>query len=261
MSSKKPRVAIVSLTSCEGCQFAFLDMIDKFLDLAKRIDLDEFRLVEEERERGLGYDIAFVEGNAVTKDNIKTLKKLRKNSKTLVVLGNCAALGGVWEAKNYKSKQKTIRSVYKHWDKIENYDIKEVDNFVKVDYTIPGCPINAEEFFQLCYNLLDGYKDKDLQFNRRPVCSECQINGYECLLQKGDPCMGPISVGGCEAVCPGAGMFCEACRGILPQADIKKFINTLKKLGHSQERINNVLEKYGVRDHVEERLLKESKKK
>ena len=102
---RKPKVAIVSLTSCEGCQFALLDLGQKFLDFANSVEMVDFRLIEDEEDKGEKLDLILVEGNPVTKDNIKTLKNARKRSKLLVALGNCAAMGGVPEIKNYHEKQ------------------------------------------------------------------------------------------------------------------------------------------------------------
>ena len=130
-----------------------MDLGQEFLDLAERIDLAEMHLIEGE-EAPAQYDIAFVEGNPITEENLKLLKEVREKSKILVALGNCAALGGVWEPKNYRDKEKTIRYIYKYQKTVPNPDICEIDNFVKVDYALPGCPINAGEFLNFVYNLL-----------------------------------------------------------------------------------------------------------
>ena len=109
----KPKVAIVSLTSCEGCQFALLDLGQKFLDFAAQVDLIDFRLIEDEEDKGANLDIAIIEGTPITDANIKTLQDMRKRSKLLVVLGNCAAMGGIPEIKNYHEGKNTIKHVYK----------------------------------------------------------------------------------------------------------------------------------------------------
>ena len=134
----KSKIAIISLTSCEGCQFALLDLGQKFFDFLKKIDLIDFAMVEDDPAKKVKLDVAFVEGNPITEENIATLKKIRENSKILVALGNCAALGGIPEIKNYENKEKTLRYIYKGSKNVANPDIKEIDNFVKVDFTIPG---------------------------------------------------------------------------------------------------------------------------
>lgn len=243
--NKKPRIAIVGLTSCEGCQFVMLDQGKRFLDFLKEVEVDEFRLLEDDPEPKNDYDICFIEGNPITKANIELLQEMRRRSKFLVVLGNCAALGGVWELKNYQNKNKTIRQVYKTI-KVENPDIKEVDNFVKVDFTIPGCPIDGRELMEVLYQLLAGRLPKIPQ---NPVCNECQNLGYDCLLQEGKICLGPITLGGCQAVCLKSRQACWGCRGLFEGAGAKNFMKYLRKKFTPTE-IDRVMEVFGAKDSI-----------
>lgn len=252
---KKPRLAIISLTSCEGCQFVLLDQGQRFLNLLKKVELDEFRLIEDDPLPAGDYDICLVEGNPITKENFKLLREMRHRSKILVVLGNCAALGGVWELKNYQQKEKTIRSVYKNKEGIANPDICEVDNFVKVDFTIPGCPINGDEAMEVLYQLVEGRRPVLAQ---EPICNECQNNGYDCLLQKGEICLGPITLGGCQAVCLKSKQACWGCRGLFEGAKAKNLMNYLLK-NFTREQINRVMEVFGGRDSIAKYLANEDK--
>lgn len=241
----KPKVAIISLTSCEGCQFVMLDQGNRFLDLLKKMDLDEFRLIEDEPMTATHYDICFVEGNPITKENFALLKRMRKMSDKLIVVGNCAALGGVWEIKNYKSKKKTVRQVYKKL-KVENPDVREVDNFVKVDFTIPTCPIDGDEFMRIANELLAGLMPR---IDQSPVCYECQIKGYECLLLKGEICLGPITLGGCKAVCLKSKQSCWGCRGLFDGAQVENFMTHLMSK-FSRDDVYRVMEVFGARDTI-----------
>jgi len=256
---RKPKIAIVGLTSCEGCQFVMLDQGRKFLDLLKNFEVQEFRLIEDEPMLEEKYDLCLIEGNPITKDNIKLLKAMRERSKLLVVVGNCAALGGVWELKNYQLKQKTIKYVYKMKMKVANPDIKEVDNFVAVDCVIPGCPITGEEFMEIIYQLLRGRRPRIAQ---SPVCNECHTNGYECLLQKGEICLGPITLGGCQAVCLKSKQACWGCRGLFEGAQIENLMGHLSD-NFTREEIDNVMEVFGAKDSIAKQLIvnKEKKKK
>lgn len=247
---KKLKIAIFSFASCEGCQIAILDLGEKFFELLKFIQIGEFRLIEGEKEKK-EYDITFVEGIPIKKEEVKRLKEIRKKSKLLVVLGNCAALGGVAEIKNYQDRKKTIRYIFKHSKKIANPEIKEVDNFVKVDFTLPGCPINAKEFLQICYDLL---KNKPFKISENPVCYECQIRKYKCLLQEKEICLGPVILGGCEAICLKSEMPCWGCRGLLKNPPLENFLEIVKKIA-SQEEISRILEVFGLRDELENKKI------
>ncbi|PIP27780.1 MAG: NADH:ubiquinone oxidoreductase [Candidatus Moranbacteria bacterium CG23_combo_of_CG06-09_8_20_14_all_39_10] len=248
-SVSKPKVAIVSLTSCEGCQFALFDLGEKFLEFVGKIDMIDFRLLEDKKNDGGDLDLVLVEGNPVTEDNLKTLEALRKRSKLLVTLGNCAAMGGIPEIKNYQEGANTIKHVYKYIYGINNPEIKELDNFVKVDFVFPGCPISGEEFLKYIPELLAG---RIPVIPDQPVCVECKAAGNRCLLLDKKPCFGPMILGGCDAVCPTSRMTCQGCRGLRPKGNIKAMRAALKTMIHDHE-FENIAEIYGLRDDISER--------
>lgn len=247
-NAKKPKIAIVSLTSCEGCQFALLDLGEKFVEVANKVEMVDFRLLEDLEDTGEKLDVVFVEGNPMTEANKKTLLELRKRSKLLVVIGNCAAMGGIPEIRNYHEKKHTVKHVYKYIQGIETEEIQEVDNFVKVDFTLPGCPINGEEFLYYLPLLLAG-QIPNIPDN--PVCIECKKNGNRCLLLDKKPCFGPMILGGCNSVCTNSGMGCQGCRGLRPGANVKAMKATLKTM-MSEEDFENTTEIYGLRDDIEQ---------
>jgi len=246
----KPKIAIVSLTSCEGCQFVLLDLGEKFLDLAEKVEMVDFRLLEDAEDPGGPLDIGIIEGNPVTEENVKTLKKLRERSKFLIVLGNCAAMGGIPEIKNYQGRKNAVKHVYKYVQGIRNEEIKEVNNFVKVDFTFPGCPITGEEFLKYFPMILEG---KIPEIPDQPVCVECRKLGNRCLLLDKKPCFGPMIQGGCNAVCPTARQTCQGCRGLRPKGNVKAMKATLKNMMTDQE-FEDTTEIFGLRDDIEEKV-------
>jgi coenzyme F420-reducing hydrogenase gamma subunit len=193
-------------------------------------------------------DICFVEGSVVTKSNKKKVKEIREKSKVLVALGNCASMGGIHQIKNYHEPKKLIKNIYSNSDKIDNPNILNLGDIIKVDYTIPGCPINNLEFLKLVYTLI---REIDFKIPNKPVCHECQSRGYRCVLMDGEPCLGPIVLGGCKAICLKSEMACQGCRGLFKGAQIKNHLDHLKKIGHKKEELDHVLEIYGLRDNIE----------
>lgn len=253
VQEKKPKIAIVSLTSCEGCQFALLDLGTKFVEAMGSVEMVDFRLLEDEEDDGGPIDIGFVEGNPMTEANKETLLKLRQRSKLLVVIGNCAAMGGIPEIKNYRNEKHAIKHVYKYIQGIENEEIREVGNFVKVDFTLPGCPITGEEFLKYFPILLENVKIGTALpiIPDSPVCVECKKKGNRCLLLDKKPCFGPMILGGCDAVCPSSRMGCQGCRGLRPTGNVKAMKATLKTM-MTDEEFENTTEIYGLRDDIEE---------
>ena len=248
-NTNKPRIAIVSLTSCEGCQFVLLDLGQKFLSFINKVEMVDFRLLEDEDDPGINLDLVLIEGNPVTEDNFKLLLAARKRAKILVALGNCAAMGGIPEIKNYHEKTNTIKHVYKYLHGIKNPEIREIDNFVKVDFTFPGCPINGEEFLRYIPELIKGNIPV---ISDQPVCTECRKKGNKCLLLEKKPCFGPMILGGCDAVCPTSQMMCQGCRGLRITGDVRAMKTALRDM-MTDEEFENVSEIYGLRDDIEDR--------
>ncbi|MFH1385501.1 MAG: hypothetical protein ABIG65_00420 [Patescibacteria group bacterium] len=242
----KPIIAIISLTCCEGCQVAILDLGERFLKVAEYIKIGDFAFLEDKPELP-NYDIIFIEGSPISEENIARLKNLRTRSKFLVALGACAALGGIAEIKNYQDKNERMRYVYKNFEGINNPDIKPLSFYVKVDLEIPGCPINKEEFLKIVKQILAGVLPS---LPQRPVCYECQLEQNKCLLQEGLPCLGPIMLGGCGAPCPANNYPCDGCRGPLKNINPDKLTKQLLTQKYSQEEVNLILQRFGLEDKI-----------
>ncbi|MDD5625669.1 MAG: hypothetical protein PHG83_00700 [Patescibacteria group bacterium] len=250
LGREKPTVAIISLTACNGCLMEIINLGQLLKGVVDRLQITEFPLVRSGKSP-TKFDIAFIEGSVVTKENLKTLEQLRKQSKFLIAIGACACIGGIPEIKNYRDREKLIKQIYKSTKNIENPLIKPLKEYVKIDLEIPGCPPNKKEIAKIIASLLVG---KIPCIPQRPVCYECQIREYNCLLQKGLPCLGSITLGGCQAVCLKSGEICSACRGFLSKPAAKNLIKIFKKQGLSDQDLNNLLEKFGVRDEFEKIL-------
>jgi coenzyme F420-reducing hydrogenase gamma subunit len=257
MAPHKLKIALISLTSCEGCYCELLGLRERFLALQDRVDFVEFRLVEDDHHfETENLDVVFIEGSPITQANIETLKRLRDVSKTLIACGACAHIGGIYHMKNYSDAEKTLKYVYAETTGIESETVKPISAYVTVDYALPTCPINREEMLRFIYSLVIG---KGPQIHQNPVCYECASRGYECLLQKGEICLGPITQGGCGAICLKSKQTCFGCRGLLKKPQVKNWLNLLKGRGVTQREINKILQVYGVKELVPQKLIDESK--
>lgn len=207
----KPKIAIFSLTSCEGCSLAILELEDQLLDILGAVEIVNFR--EGMTERSWDIDIAFVDGAVSTPEDVKEIKHFREHSKVLVGIGACACLGGVNTLKNYQDEDDYRKYVYgdgaKYFPTIRAQPLSAV---VKVDYELPGCPMVKEEFLEFVKSLLAG---KQWKLPEQAVCTECKKKGNLCLYEKGIICLGPVTRAGCFAICPSFGSKCEGCRGLV----------------------------------------------
>jgi len=251
---KKPTVAILSLTCCEGCQVAIFDLGERFLEFLTKVNIGDFRLAEELPDVKK-YDIAIVEGTAITKEQLRRLKIVRKKSKILIALGACACVGGPQEIKDYRgNKNQLIRIVYPNVRGIDNPNIKSVKELVKVDFEIPGCPINKEEFFRIINELIAGKKPI---IEQKPVCEECIRKNKMCFLLLGKPCLGAITLAGCGAICPANNFPCDGCRGPRKGIKLEAMKRALKFKAHMRDdEIEMVMERFGEKNEY----IKASKK-
>ncbi|PKL72481.1 hypothetical protein CVV26_01485 [Candidatus Kuenenbacteria bacterium HGW-Kuenenbacteria-1] len=230
----KSKIAIISFTSFNGCQKEILTLGKKFLNNLN-IEIKKFPLIKKEKDVKK-YDIIFIKGSPATKEELKELKSIRKKTKFLVALGACACLHGV-----SKITIKNICQFVKRNDKLE---IKPLRDCIKIDFELPGCPVNKNEFYWVVCQLLS---DKIPKISQTPVCYECQLKENECLLQKGLICLGPLILGGCEAVCLKFNLLCDGCRGLLKDPKIENYIGVLEKYGINKKEFEKSLEKFNLK--------------
>jgi sulfhydrogenase subunit delta len=224
----KPKIAIFSLTGCEGCSLSILELEDRLLDILDAVDVVNFR--EAMSERDWSFDIAFVDGAVSTAADEEEVRRIRAACKTLVAIGSCACLGGINTLKNHRPLDDARRYVYgDRWQWFATTDARPVSAVVKVDYELPGCPMVKEEFLELVTCLL---ANKPFRLPQSPVCVECKKRGLRCLYETGQICLGPVTRGGCNAICPAFGSKCEGCRGLVSQEAMAAAGFNLRELYH-----------------------------
>jgi sulfhydrogenase subunit delta len=227
----KPKIAIIGLSCCEGCQVQFLNLGEEVLDILEAADIVNFRFVKGKNLPG-PFDIALVEGSIVTPHDVEVVKEAREKSRILIALGICACFGGVQSIRNFLNNAEVRKAVY---DDVKlNYEAAEkvqpLDDHVKVDYYIPGCPFDMKGFTKTLKLALTGKKPAPIDYN---VCAECKLRENNCLLDKKIPCMGPVIRGGCNALCPSRNYPCEGCFGPSEDSEerIEAYLDILRAHG------------------------------
>lgn len=241
---RKPRVAIQSITGCAGCQLVIYFIRDKLLELLGEIDLVAAPMIKSKNEPG-PYDICFVEGMVANERDLEHLKKWREESKFLVAWGTCATHGNVQGIKLYMDEKEVEKIVYKDGKNLRggNKPIKPapIEDHVKVDYSISGCPPEEIEFLRMMQHFLMNVKP--VIYNE-PVCVECTQREIKCLLEDGKECLGPLIRGGCSALCPAVNHPCTGCHGPLEDANIPQVLKLLEANGIPKELVKQRLQKY-----------------
>lgn len=214
----KPRIAIFDFACCEGCQLQIVNLEEELLDLLGVADVVEWR--EAMSEQSHDYDIALVEGSITREEDEKRVQLIRSRAKILVALGACATIGGINKLKNNFDLEEVRKRVYGKdagRPHLDTAPTKQIDEVVKVDYYVHGCPIDRKEFTYIVRSLLMGKKPEIPEY---PVCVECKSKGNPCLWDYGQVCLGPIIRAGCGARCPSSGFRCFGCRGYIDDPNI-----------------------------------------
>jgi sulfhydrogenase subunit delta len=241
----KPKIGIFSLTGCAGDQLMILNLEDELIEILNKLDIKSFQEASSYQEE-TDLDITFIEGSVSTKHDLEKLKQIRAKTKLLIAIGDCAIGGCVQAMRNQQtSLQEKMREVYGTDENIyQALEPKGVGEYVKVDFEIPGCPIEKEEIFRAITSLLHGDLPLIIDY---PVCVECKLNGYPCLIiEQNKPCLGPVITGGCDARCPGLNVDCVGCRGpIKGETNATGELQALKNRGYDEQYLINRLRFFG----------------
>jgi sulfhydrogenase subunit delta len=149
MPKRKLAIGWFTFTCSEDNTILFVELLNQYYFQWKElVEFRHCRQLKTDNRHGK-FDVAFVEGAISTKREEDELKEIRQNSKKLVAVGACACTGLPSGQRNTFSPQmlKTIDPFlveYKLRDKIV-----PLSAIVKVDDTLPGCPMISGQFVQL----------------------------------------------------------------------------------------------------------------
>jgi sulfhydrogenase subunit delta len=233
---KKLNVGFFGITGCAGCQLSII-FESELLKIAKLINIKAWPFIKE-KNYNEKFDFVFLEGLVASKDDLKVLKKLRKNTKYLVAFGACAHTGCIPAYRHFSLKKNYAHLLHKKNKNIQDVQPSPLSEHVKVDYIIPGCPPDKKEILNF---IKDVTKGKNPKLYKESVCVECRKNNPVCLLKLGIPCIGPITRGGCNSICINGGLECWGCRGPKDNPQVEGMINTLLKQGHNKKFIRERL--------------------
>jgi sulfhydrogenase subunit delta len=233
----KPKIGIFGLTGCAGDQLVILNCEDQLLDVVNAVDIRDF-LTASSAHDDSHLDVAFVEGAVLSRRDEETLKQIRERSTFLVALGTCAVWGGIPALDRDRNRDEMFKTVYgdqgRHFDTLPTKALHEV---VKVDLNITGCPIEKDEFLAAVSNLLNGNPPLPPDY---AVCAECKWKENNCLLiEKGELCLGAMTVAGCKARCPELNIACVGCRGPSNDANLKSALAMFKEKGFALQDVAN----------------------
>ena len=227
---RKLRLAIAGLTACSGCQLSLLNCEDELPGLLERFEFHYFPMACSPALLDGEYDAALVEGCVSMPHERELLQELRRRSSKLIALGTCAVWGGVAALRNGEDRELLRQQVYGQIPVArETGDPQPLQSVVQVDAVVTGCPPEKDELLRLLAGLLRGTLPAGIDY---PVCAECRMRENQCLLTERDMlCLGPLTLGGCEARCPSLSVPCEGCRGPVSEANLTEALEIYDQKG------------------------------
>lgn len=162
----RPRLATVWLDGCSGCHMSLLDMDERLLELAQRVELVYSPLVDT-KVFPSDVDITLVEGAVSRDEDVTKIREIRARTKVLVSLGDCAVTSNVPGMRNPYGPQPLLERAYLD-NPTFNQQIpadnvptllptsRPVHAVVKVDVFLPGCPPSADLIGFVLGELLEG---------------------------------------------------------------------------------------------------------
>ena len=89
-----PRVVVVGLASCFGCQLQITNAEAHLLDVLGQIDLRYWQLASSD-PMPEDFDVAIIEGAVTTEESEATVRSLREKAGAIIAVGACATTAGI----------------------------------------------------------------------------------------------------------------------------------------------------------------------
>lgn len=165
--SDKIRIATTSLAGCFGCHMSILDIDEKIIDLVELVEFSRSPLTDFKHPENC--DIGIIEGGIANSENVEVAREFREQCKIIVAIGACALNGGIPAMRNHYTVTDIFQESYINGIGLDHAHIPNdpelpkilnkvhpLQEVIKVDYVLPGCPPPAELIWEVVSALLEG---------------------------------------------------------------------------------------------------------
>ena len=144
---KKLVIGWFSFTCCEDSTILLTELLNDNLETWKKlIEFKHMKVLKSKNDMS-NLDVAFVEGAASSVKHEDEMKKIRENAKYVVAIGSCAVTGLPSATRN-QFVDAQLNEKIQWYIKTFNYGqkVKKLDEVIKVDDYVAGCPMNVDNF-------------------------------------------------------------------------------------------------------------------
>lgn len=203
----KPKVAVSWNSSCGGCDESIVDIEEKILDIAPKLEFVlwpcamDFKYKDIENLADGDITVSLINGAIQNTDQEHVVQLLRKKSKIIVAFGSCACLGGIPSLANLTCLAKIYISSYLNSPAVVNEEdivpashhsedgfsltlpeirktVSTLDMIIDVDYYLPGCPPTASMVAGALMAILEGNLPEkgSVLASEKSLCASCNRN-------------------------------------------------------------------------------------
>ena len=176
--SEMARITLATawLDGCSGCHMSFLDLDERLIELAEKVDVVYSPIVDT-KELPDSVDVGILEGAVSNEDDLRKAQLFRKRCKYLISLGDCAVSGNVPSMRNTFD----LNAVYDRAF-VENVQaqpqrptegvpplletVQPIHQVVSVDLFVQGCPPSADTIWYVLTELMAGRTPDPTQVTR-----------------------------------------------------------------------------------------------
>jgi len=164
----KVKVAMDWLAACAGCEMSVLDTDERLVQLLEKIELTSTPITDLKHPPKEGVTVGILSGTVNNTTNLEVAKEMRERCKVLIAMGDCAVFGGIMTMRNFFDTNEALKRAYVETESTVDGIVPSseelsrpikavpVNQVVKVDIHLPGCPPSADAIYYVLSELLEG---------------------------------------------------------------------------------------------------------
>jgi F420-non-reducing hydrogenase small subunit len=258
------KVASEWLNSCSGCEIAILNLGETLLAVLPQLEFVHIPVLMDHKYFGQTGEgdthhldippavVGLISGGIRNQEHLEVAEAMRRSCQVVIALGTCATHGGIPSLINGFENEALFERYYRGSETTDPHANPNdpvlpalldrtyaLDEKIKVDLFLPGCPPHPDQIGEAIVALLEG---RAPQLPTKSVCDTCPtiregkgqvkkvrrfiqnahfepgrpLSEMHCLLEQGYLCMGPVTRAGCagsQGVAPRCLVARVPCRG------------------------------------------------